>query len=60
MISLNMWDLKLKATNEQTRQADEKHLIDTDNSIVVTREQAGWRAIKGKGDWWGENADNCN
>lgn len=32
-----MWDVKLEATNDQTKQK----LLDTDNSVVVT---------KGKGD----------
>ena len=30
-----MWDIKLKATSEQTK--NQTKLIDTDNSMVVTR-----------------------
>ena len=36
MISL-MWDIKLKATGEQSRKTNLKKLIDTDNSVEVTR-----------------------
>ena len=32
-----MWDVKLKATSEQTRHTNEQKLIDTDNSMVVAR-----------------------
>ena len=37
-----MWDIKLKATNDQTRQ------INTDNSVAVTRGKGGG-AVKGEG-----------
>ena len=41
MISL-MWDIKLKATHEQTK------LIDTDNSMLVTKgKELGGQQIKG-------------
>ena len=33
----HMWDIKLKATNEQTRKTSTQKLIHTDSSIVVTR-----------------------
>ena len=33
----HMWDIKLKATNEQARQADKQKLIDTDNTRVITK-----------------------
>lgn len=32
MISL-IWDMKLKATNERTRKANEQELVDTDHSM---------------------------
>ena len=38
MISL-MWDIKLKATNEQTRKTNKYKLIETGNCFVVTREK---------------------
>ena len=40
-----MWDIKLKATNEQTKKQD---LIDTDNSMVVTKGKGGRGIEKGK------------
>ena len=36
MISF-MWDIKLKATNEQTRKTNKQKHIDTDNSMAVTK-----------------------
>ena len=33
----HMWDVKLKAANEQTRWTNKQKLIDTDNSMMVTR-----------------------
>ena len=41
-----MWDIKQKATNEQTRQIKQK-FTDTDNSMVVRRE--GGEGGRGKG-----------
>ena len=32
-----MWDIKPKATNEQTAQTNKQKLTDTDNRTVVTR-----------------------
>ena len=32
-----MWDIKLKTTKEQISQTNKQKLIDTENSIVVTR-----------------------
>ena len=49
MISF-MWDIKLKATNEQTRKTNKQKYIDTDNRMVITRRKAGWgEVVKGTG-----------
>ena len=42
-----MWDINLKATNEQTRERNKQKLTDTDNSMVVTRGK-GRGIVKGK------------
>ena len=44
-----MWDIKLKATNEQIRQTKNKKqkLIETDNNTVVTREKGDEEGRKG-------------
>ena len=44
-----MQDTKLKATNKQATQTSKQKLIDTDNSMVVTRGKEGKGTIKGKG-----------
>ena len=42
-----MWDIKLKATNEQT---NKQKLTDTDDSMVVARGKGGVREVEeGKG-----------
>ena len=41
---------KLKATSEQIRKTNKQKLIDTDNSMVVTRRKGKGRLVKGKGD----------
>ena len=33
----HMYDMKLKVTNEQIRKLNKQKLVDTDNSMVVTR-----------------------
>ena len=43
-----MWDVKLKAANEQTRWTNKQKLIDTDNSMMVTRGK-GEEAVESKG-----------
>ena len=51
-----MWDIKPKATNEQTRQTDRR--IDTDDSVVVTRGKVGGKMAKGKeGQLFGDRGD---
>ena len=39
-----MWDIKLKATNEQTKKQE---LIDTDHTMVVTEGKGDGRGSKG-------------
>ena len=43
-----MWDIKLKATNEQTRKTNIQKLINTDKYMMITRGKE-WEAVKGKG-----------
>ena len=43
-----MWDIKWKATSEQTRETNRNKLIDTD-IMVFTRGKAGRELRKGKG-----------
>ena len=45
-----MWDMKPKATNEQTRKTNKQNFIDMDNSMVVTRGKK-WlgEVVKGEG-----------
>ena len=47
----HLWDIKLKATNEETRQLNKQKLTDTDNSIVGTRGKRRWdgEVVKVKG-----------
>lgn len=44
MTSLITWDLKQKATKEETR--PKKHLTDTDNSPGATRGKEGWGEVE--------------
>ena len=44
-ISIHLWSKKLKTTNKE----DKHKLIDTDNSMAVTKGKEGWRVVKGKG-----------
>ena len=44
-----MWNIKLKVTNEQTRQKNKPKLIDTDNRMVGTRGKEGGGIEKDKG-----------
>ena len=37
----------MRATKEQTREANKQKLIDTDNSMVATRGKGKWGAGKG-------------
>ena len=60
----HLWDIKLKATNQQTRKTNK--FKDTDNSMVVTRKKGGG-VLKGEGTqiygdrrgfdlgWWAHN-----
>lgn len=36
-IFIHMWEIKLKVTKEQDKQTEKQKLIDTGNSLVVTR-----------------------
>ena len=67
MISL-MWEIKRKATNEQTRKRNEQKLTDTNNSLAVKRQVGCGRTVNGEGGqiygdgrrfgfrWWAHNA----
>ena len=61
-----MWDVKLKAINEQRRKTSQQLLTVADNSMVGTRNKAGERVVKSKGGqvhgggrsdfgWWAHN-----
>ena len=59
-----MWDIKLKVTNKQTKQANKQTCTDTDNNMVAAR---GKGIVKSKGShkcgdrrrfdfgWWAHN-----
>ena len=49
---IHMWDIKLKATNEQTRKKTQE-LTDTDNSMEVTRKKVGEgeERVKARNTW---------
>lgn len=44
-----MWDTKLKAKNEQTRQTNKPKFIDIDNSMEVTRGKRGGGSKRSRG-----------
>ena len=39
---------KTESNNKQTRQTNKQKLIDTDNSMAVTREKGRWRGGRGE------------
>ena len=41
-----MWDIKLKATNDRTRQTNKQQLIDTENIMVAARGERGWEKVE--------------
>ena len=45
-----MCNRKLKATNEHTRKTNKQTLIDTDDSLGVTRGKGVGGVVRGKGD----------